>query len=93
MPTLPKYQPVPKDIPLPANAPVCDLCRRPAFELRPFGPHGESVCEPCSHYSPGMAESYHIPIPGMAAPDASEPFLHSHGQHSHGPDTHSHGDG
>lgn len=49
-PYIPKYLPKPNPAfglkPDPRN--TCELCGKPAFELRPFGPNQESICEDCA---------------------------------------------
>jgi hypothetical protein len=46
--SIPQYLPVHEDAVLTDRSPICESCGQPAFEVRPFGPDGESVCERCA---------------------------------------------
>jgi hypothetical protein len=99
-----KYLPQPVGAPDPDKNETCELCGQPAFELRPFGPDGESLCETCADKDDKTDARYHAIVPErqrgkteihgyetahtIPAPQRG----HGHDEPGPHPHTHTHGD-
>jgi hypothetical protein len=53
---IPKYLPKPPEGFKPDPRNTCDMCGQPAFELRPFGPNFETICEDCADKDPELTD-------------------------------------